>query len=71
MWWRIYLTQLQIIQFIVDCLVSILWIYFYWQRIPCKGSLTVWIIANLVGLSFLYLFIQFYQQQYSSKLHSQ
>jgi len=35
-WWRKYLTSLQIVQFLIDIFTSVFFGYFYYYGIPCK-----------------------------------
>jgi len=64
-WWRKYLTTIQIIQFMLDCTTSVFFGYFWLAGIPCHGTLAAWTAANLVGISFFFLFLDFYRKQYS------
>jgi len=66
-WWRKYLTTLQIVQFFIDMVTSVVFIYYYTQGVPCKGTFEAWIVANMTGFSFFVLFLQFYSQTYSKK----
>jgi hypothetical protein len=73
-WWKKYLTTLQIVQFIID----LFFVYFcsytyftatYWPWIPnygsCAGSESADIFGCLLLSSYLLLFIGFYQKTYS------
>eukprot|EP00824_Muranothrix_gubernata_P016537 TRINITY_DN34149_c0_g1_i1.p1 TRINITY_DN34149_c0_g1~~TRINITY_DN34149_c0_g1_i1.p1 ORF type:complete len:259 (+),score=37.37 TRINITY_DN34149_c0_g1_i1:85-777(+) len=65
-WWAKYLTTAQILQFNLDNLSSLLFGYLYFfTQVPCRGTLRAWIIANLVGLSFCALFVQYYRARYT------
>jgi fatty acid elongase 3 len=66
-WWRKYLTTIQIVQFMLDCGTSVFFGYFYFVGIPCQGTLASWLAANFVGISFFFLFVDFYKKQYSGK----
>jgi len=63
-WWRQYLTTIQIIQFAIDCLSSLPFLYFYSNKIPCRGSIQAWMCANFLGISFFVLFLHFYFTNY-------
>lgn len=67
-WWRKYLTLMQIIQFIIDIFTSILFAYVkLFTEYDCFGSWRLWTISNFIGLSFLYLFIDLYIKDNKSK----
>ena len=65
-WWKKYLTSLQIFQFIADETGNVFWSYYaaYLGR-TCSGSWFGFWFGMLVIASFLGLFIQFYQSSYS------
>eukprot|EP01089_Gocevia_fonbrunei_P012068 TRINITY_DN2758_c0_g1_i1.p1 TRINITY_DN2758_c0_g1~~TRINITY_DN2758_c0_g1_i1.p1 ORF type:complete len:268 (-),score=10.96 TRINITY_DN2758_c0_g1_i1:25-828(-) len=68
-WWKKYLTQLQIIQFFFDMLSTwpaliMMKGFGLWQ---CQGQLWTVIFGQLVGLSFIFLFTSFYLQTYNSE----
>jgi len=66
-WWKKYITRIQIIQFVWDISVHATW-YFYKQNNPdCGGTIRVFHFSNLVIGSFLLLFIQFYIRAYKSR----
>jgi fatty acid elongase 3 len=64
-WWRRYLTSIQIVQFVIDIVTSLFFPYFYFMGIPCKGKMEVWLVANFTGFSFFLLFLDFYYNAYS------
>jgi len=66
-WWKKYLTTIQIIQFCIDIVTSVPFLYLYVNKVKCAGSFESWLIANLTGFSFFLLFVNFYIQQYKSK----
>jgi len=66
-WWRRYLTQMQIFQFVIDVSTSLFYAYFYWTDVSCRGSIRSWLFANFVGSSLFFLFLRFYFQQYRHK----
>jgi len=66
MWWKKYLTQMQIIQFLLD-------IMFAWTPLiaifglgtwDCSGKLWNVAFGTIVGLTFVYLFTAFYVRTY-------
>ncbi len=68
-WWRNYLTQLQIVQFVVVCIWSGVLYYLYGgEASPCVSYKDSW--ADEFGialyLSYLFLFLQFYYHSYIS-----
>lgn len=64
-WWKKYITRVQIVQFVLDMSVHILW--FYWTKVVgynCSGTMWVFLFGNFVIMSFLLLFIKFYVDAY-------
>ncbi len=67
-WWKKYITKLQIIQFITDLVGNgIGFFYHFTTNYSCSGSIWSWIFGQSIILSFLLLFIQFYSKTYKSK----
>lgn len=71
LWWKKYLTTLQISQFallIIHCSQSIIFMH----RPECKFPVPLVIINTCIGLTFLSLFISFYRRTYkhAAKSHS-
>jgi len=67
-WWRKYLTQLQIVQFAIDNISALGFVFYKLVLgVPCSGSWTSWLVGNAVGLSFMLLFLQFYSRQYKAQ----
>jgi fatty acid elongase 3 len=67
-WWKRYLTSLQIAQFVADETGNVAWAYYraYVGR-PCSGSwFGFWFGMGIIA-SFLVLFIQFYERSYARK----
>jgi hypothetical protein len=63
-WWRKYITSIQIVQFVIDLVSSLLFIYFkLYVDMNCIGSWRFWFFSNLVGLSYLYLFVDLYNKE--------
>jgi len=67
-WWKKYLTSLQIIQFILDDSANLSWVYYkVYEEKTCSGSWSGFWFGVLVIGSFLILFIQFFKSTYSQK----
>jgi len=66
-WWRKYITKVQILQFIFDALTSLPFLFFRMSGSACSGTWESWVGGNFVGFSFLVLFIQFYNDSYKRK----
>jgi len=67
-WWKKYLTTLQILQFIIDDSANISWAYYtVLEERTCSGSWSGFWFGVLVIASFLILFIQFYKKTYNQK----
>jgi len=66
-WWKKYLTSLQIFQFSLDCVTSLFFLYFYVIGIYCRGSLRAWLVGNGMGIVFFFLFANFYISTYRRK----
>ena len=70
-WWKKYLTQMQINQFIVMELICTGWFYFrYVADDQCPGSLVVFWNGVFTVLSFLLLFKSFQKKTYGPKKQS-
>jgi len=67
-WWKKYLTSLQILQFILDELGNVSWVYHtVIEGRKCSGSWTGFWFGMGVIFSFLVLFINFFKKTYSGK----
>jgi len=70
MWWKIYITQIQILQFFVGLIFgSTSFVLNYVFMMKCR-SFDVWyhnMLGLLVTLSFLFFFIKFYATTYTKK----
>lgn len=64
-WWKKYITTFQIMQFIADITVNTLGFYTYYSGGKCSGSLPAWWFGQFVLLSFLVLFIIFFNSTYN------
>jgi len=62
-WWRRYLTQLQMFQFLIDNVSSLLFAYYKLTGVPCSGTWTAWALGNAIGFSFLLMFLRFYRDE--------
>jgi len=64
-WWKKYITTMQIVQFILDLSLGL---PFYYNKLVlnknCMGEVSVLATSNLVLTSFLILFINFFQHAY-------
>jgi len=65
-WWKRYLTQLQIFQFIATVTINCSWIYFYLTGRNPSGTIEGFYFGMFIITSFLILFINFYIQNYQS-----
>jgi len=64
-WWKEYITQAQIVQFIFDLVLCSPWFYFKHSRgLDCSGNTLVLAFANLILLSFVFLFMNFFFRAY-------
>jgi len=70
-WWKKYLTKLQITQFCGNVAGLWVWLYYEWTRKEnekqCAGEMWVWISVHSVMIIFLVLFGQFYRASYNKK----
>jgi fatty acid elongase 3 len=67
-WWKRYITTIQIIQFVWDLAWHAGWYYVY-TKTPdvCSGTYMGFMVANFIIVSFLLLFIRFYFSAYKPK----
>eukprot|EP01027_Heterolobosea_sp_BB2_P023882 GEZU01035919.1.p1 GENE.GEZU01035919.1~~GEZU01035919.1.p1 ORF type:complete len:278 (-),score=116.67 GEZU01035919.1:77-910(-) len=66
-WWKSYITTIQIIQFVVDLILAQVFAFFLLTRKDCSGGdIPSMIFGEAVILSFLILFIQFYKKTYNN-----
>ncbi|KAK4523887.1 hypothetical protein GAYE_SCF00G1784 [Galdieria yellowstonensis] len=63
-WWKKYITQAQIVQFVIDLTATWPFPFLYFSRGGCSGSLRAWLFGQLVGASFYKLFMDFYRNSY-------
>lgn len=63
-WWKRYLTLLQIFQFVITTSFNSYWLYAYLQGYNCAGDLYGFFFGMFVINSFLFLFIVFYIDNY-------
>lgn len=63
-WWKKYITQAQIVQFIIDLTAT--WPYpFLYFTTGCSGNMRGWLFGQAVGASFFKLFSDFYSRSYA------
>jgi len=65
-WWKKYITRLQIAQFVWDIYWHCAW-YIRSLSHTCNGGVITFHVANFIIGSFLLLFIQFYFRTYTNK----
>lgn len=70
LWWKKYLTSLQISQFALLIIHSLHPILLYWFSPGCKISLSVIIVNTIIGFTFLSLFVSFYRSTYAKQTKS-
>jgi GNS1/SUR4 family len=65
-WWKKYITQAQIVQFMIDLTATWPYPFLYFSTAGCSGSMRGWFFGQAVGLSFFKLFRDFYLRSYQS-----
>lgn len=65
LWWKKYITKMQISQFVIDVIGINGGIYYFYHGIQCASSTESWIFGQSVIVSFLVLFINFYRKTYN------
>lgn len=70
-WWKKYITTIQIIQFCLDIssfALSAVWNKYWVKSVVCSSWEVWWynVVASSIVLSYLVLFIQFYIESYLS-----
>lgn len=79
-WWKKYLTSLQITQFVIDLVIiyTVTWSYFaytYYPFLPnfgtCAGTESAAAFGCAILTSYLFLFINFYRMTYNQKKQQQ
>lgn len=64
-WWKRHLTMAQIVQFVIDLTATYPFVYFYVRHpMGCAGSMRAFIFGQAVGISFFYLFLDFFIKSY-------
>jgi len=63
-WWKKYITKMQIAQFVLDIVANCVGFYYISTGESCSGSLPSWIFGQAILVSFLILFMMFYQSTY-------
>lgn len=70
-WWKRYVTSIQIVQFVIDLIIPQLYVwYFYVDGIQCSGDMKAFYFGELVIVSFLLLFVNFYKTSYDKSKSS-
>jgi len=69
-WWKKYMTEFQTVQFIADLTANSIGFYYFYNGVDCAGAIGSWIFGQAVLLSFLILFINFYQTTYTAALQN-
>jgi len=62
-WWKKYLTTIQIVQFVIDLIMMNTW-WIYRYSTNCSGDKFGIIFGDLIIGSFLILFINFFNETY-------
>lgn len=70
LWWKKYLTTMQISQFVLLLIHCTQPIIFY-NRPNCKYPITMVIVNFCIGVTFLSLFVSFYRQAYKGNTQTQ
>jgi fatty acid elongase 3 len=65
-WWKRYITQAQIVQFVIDLTATWPYPVLYHSAAGCSGSMRGWLFGQAVGLSFYKLFRDFYLRSYKA-----
>jgi len=64
-WWKKYITKMQIMQFVLDITANCVGFYYYLvDGKTCSGALSAWVFGQLILISFLVLFLFFYRSTY-------
>jgi len=63
-WWKKYITMLQITQFIIDIGSNTIGFMYHYSGYKCSGPLFAWYFGQSILLSFLILFLAFYKSTY-------
>jgi len=71
-WWKKYMTTLQLVQFMFNISVLIYWFYLYFSyqynnQPTCSGSLPGVLFVTAINVSYFFLFRKFYQDTYTNK----
>eukprot|EP01102_Stenamoeba_stenopodia_P012324 TRINITY_DN3873_c0_g1_i2.p2 TRINITY_DN3873_c0_g1~~TRINITY_DN3873_c0_g1_i2.p2 ORF type:complete len:299 (-),score=72.12 TRINITY_DN3873_c0_g1_i2:1834-2688(-) len=68
-WWKKYLTMMQMVQFCINTFVLWLWVfvhYFY----GCSGTYFSWLLTCFANVTFWLLFFKFYSKTYTARTSS-
>ena len=64
-WYKKYITSAQIVQFMTGTIVSTIFVVLKASGRGCTSHYGPAIFSNMVNLTFLYMFYQFYKKSYS------
>jgi len=65
LWWKKYVTKMQILQFVIDVVGINAGAYYYLSGTKCSSSTESWLFGQAIIFSFLVLFINFYRKTYN------
>jgi len=66
-WWKKYITRLQITQFVWDMSLHAIWYTYKKENPSCGGTIPILHASNFIVVSFLLLFIRFYIRAYNAR----
>jgi len=69
-WWKKYITKMQISQFVIDLAGNSTWLIYYFRGDTCSCTINDWFFGQGILLSFLLLFINFFRKTYLAKKNS-
>eukprot|EP01103_Thecamoeba_quadrilineata_P004978 TRINITY_DN1483_c0_g1_i1.p1 TRINITY_DN1483_c0_g1~~TRINITY_DN1483_c0_g1_i1.p1 ORF type:complete len:277 (-),score=9.05 TRINITY_DN1483_c0_g1_i1:109-909(-) len=69
LWWKKYLTQLQMTQFVINFVGLIFWIY-YELTYDCAGTIGTSILSLFTMITFFLLFLRFYLKAYQTRANA-
>jgi len=69
-WWREWVTTLQIAQFVSDGVTSLPFIVLWYYGYACKGTVRAWIVGNITGFLLFLLFAHFARTDKKKKTRS-
>jgi len=66
-WWKKYITLMQIIQFVMDMSANVIGFIYYYGGQDCSGALWSWWFGQIILFTFLILFLNFWRHTYTKK----